>query len=497
MPTNATIKKRTEQRKRNKEAVKKINSKSSTPSLIQKVDVISNKNKSLSVSLISGTVRLMYWESILQDTVRASVVFTDAGNTIETSKINRRGRRISEKAKKVSAVEGLPIVGEEKVNLKFTDNNGNTIDFNSESDNSMYINKLSPIPTPGETTNKSYELDLVSREYIDNEKLRVRFCRSGQVSDHVEHILEKVLKTEKTLDIEETKKPLDFIGNNKKPFYVMNELSKKAVSSKIQGEGNTAGYFLWETADGFHFKSIDTLLTGKKKISILYNETPDTDKGIPPGYDVKALSLETDNRINVQKKLMMGAYSTRIQTLNPFNLDWSSTTSDILSEEGKEKIGQDYLKLAGQSMPSLNKEFEKKGGDAEFSRTTFHLVSTGQLMYGEPQQQLEKSKKENFEYKKVFNQAVMRYNQLFASEITITLPGDFSLHAGDTVFMDIPEMSESENKACGDQVNQEDGGLYIIADLCHYITAKETFTKLNLIRDSFGRDGSPTNGKTS
>ena len=90
MPTNATIKKRTEQRKRNKEAVKKINSKSSTPSLIQKVDVISNKNKSLSVSLISGTVRLMYWESILQDTVRASVVFTDAGNTIETSKINRR-----------------------------------------------------------------------------------------------------------------------------------------------------------------------------------------------------------------------------------------------------------------------------------------------------------------------------------------------------------------------------------------------------------------------
>ena len=162
MPTNATIKKRTEQRKRNKEAVKKINSKSSTPSLIQKVDVISNKNKSLSVSLISGTVRLMYWESILQDTVRASVVFTDAGNTIETSKINRRGRRISQKAKKVSAVEGLPIVGEEKVNLKFTDNNGNTIDFNSESDNSMYINKLSPIPTPGETTNKSYELDLVS-----------------------------------------------------------------------------------------------------------------------------------------------------------------------------------------------------------------------------------------------------------------------------------------------------------------------------------------------
>ena len=60
--------------------------------------------------------------------------------------------------------------------------------------------------------------------------------------------------------------------------------------------------------------------------------------------------------------------------------------------------------------------------------------------------------------------------------------------------MDIPEVSESENKACGDDVNKMDGGLYIIADLCHYITAKETYTKLNLIRDSVGRTGTPTKG---
>ena len=491
MPTLETIKKRTSQRKANK-----IASKSATPALLEKGEVISNKNKNLTVSLIGGTVRVLYYESLLQDTVRASVVFTDAGNTLSTSKINRRGRRVS-RSKKVGAVEGLPIVGEEKVNLKFTDNNKNTIDFNSQSDNSLYINKLTPIPTPAETTNKSYELDLVSREYIDNEKTRVRYCRGGQVSDHVEHMLEKVLKTKKDIDLEETKKPLDFIGNNKKPFYNINELSKKAVSAESKDEGHTAGYFFWETADGFHFKSIDTLLTGKKKISIIYNETPDGEKSIPPGYDAKALTLETDNRINIQKKLMMGAYSTRSMLFDPFTCKWICTTSDILGEEGREKISEEYLKLGGKALPELNKEFTKEGGDAEFSRTTFHLVSTGQLMTGDTKEQLEKSKKENFEYGKVFNQAVMRYNQLFASQITVVIPGDFSLHAGDTVFMDIPEMGETQNKACGDEVNQEDGGLYIISDLCHYITAKETFTKLNLIRDSFGRDGSPTNGKTS
>ena len=53
-------------------------------------------------------------------------------------------------------------------------------------------------------------------------------------------------------------------------------------------------------------------------------------------------------------------------------------------------------------------------------------------------------------------------------------------------------MGETENKASGDQVNVENSGKYLISDLCHHVTADETFTKLVLIRDSFGRVGSPT-----
>ena len=150
--------------------------------------------------------------------------------------------------------------------------------------------------------------------------------------------------------------------------------------------------------------------------------------------------------------------------------------------------------MAGEQLPAPNDVFTKEGGDAEFSRTTWQLSSTGQLHMGKSEEQIEKSKEENLKKSEVVNQAIMRYNQLFASQITITIPGEFSLHAGETVYMDIPEISESENKSCGDDVNKMDGGLYIIADLCHYITAKETYTKLNLIRDSVGRTGSPTKG---
>ena len=465
----------------------------SGPALLQTIDVISNENSKSSVSLISGTVRVLYYESILQDTVRASVVFSDAGNTmtrtVKTGKGQGNQSRSRTDKKKVSAVEGLPIVGEEQVSLKFTDNKDNTIKFGN--DNSLYINSITPIPTDSQTTGKAYELDLVSKGFIDNEKERVRYCSADQISEQVKKIFEEVLKTENKLDIEDTKNPIQYIGKNRKPFYVLNDLSKKAVSAGSQESGFSAGYFFFETSEGYKFKSIDTLLSGVKKKSIIYNETPDTaGKGIPPEDDITALTLDTDNRVNVQKKLAQRAYSIRSIAINPFDTKYETKIIDAFENEEK-------LKLAGKGLPTQNKVFTKDGADANFSRTTYYLTTVGQKHIGETEEQIEKAEDENFEKNEVVNQSIMRYNQLFASQITITIPGEFSLHAGDAVFMDIPQIGESQNKACGDEVNKEDGGLYIIADLCHYITAKETYTKLNLIRDSFGRDGNPTKGKTN
>ena len=46
-----------------------------------------------------------------------------------------------------------------------------------------------------------------------------------------------------------------------------------------------------------------------------------------------------------------------------------------------------------------------------------------------------------------------------------------------------------------DTVNKESGGLYIIADLCHYVSNEGTYTKMNLARDSFGRTGNHSNNR--
>ena len=192
----------------------------------------------------------------------------------------------------------------------------------------------------------------------------------------------------------------------------------------------------------------------------------------------------------------MGAYSTRTVVFNPFNCKY-----EVLNKEAKEVEKKEGIQTAGERLPVFNKEFDQEGKEKEFSRTMYMLLDTGSLPSGDAEkpvaasdQQLKKCESQNYQPAKILAQSVMRYNQLFAALNTITIAGDFSLHAGDAIFVDAPDL---QTDTTNDEVNKESGGLYIIADLCHYITPKETYTKLNLVRDTFGRKGKPTSSQQS
>ena len=439
---------------------------------IEKIDITSNEDEGKQVSITNSTAAFLYYESILQDSIRATVTFTDTGGSID----------------KTTTMEGLPIVGQENVQIQVRDNNDNELKM------TLYVNSVTPLV---EDAQKSIvQLDLASKEFIMNEKVRINKRFNGKISDHVKKILEEsiYLATEKEIDVEETCNEQNYIGNNKKPFYIINWLSRGAVP-RGGSLGNTAGYFFWETSEKFYFKSIDSLMdteTNKPKKSYLYNETPDKDgSNLPPQYDDKALEYNVNNKVNIQDKLKMGAYSTRIIMFDPYTTKYevANTNAGNAKDAPAAKGNEKDLKLAGKNLPVLNKEFNKEEPGKEFSRTTFMVLDKGALVSGsgagEKQEQIEKSKKENYEPGVVLNQGIMRMNQLFALETSITIPGDFSLHAGDAVYVDAPELKDdgSDNM----DVNKQTGGNYIIADVCHYLSAKHTLTKLNLVRDSFGR----------
>ena len=439
---------------------------------IEKIDITSNEDEGKQVSITNSTAAFLYYESILQDSIRATVTFTDTGGSVDDK----------------TAMEGLPIVGQENVQIQVRDNNDNELKM------TLYVNSVTPLV---EDAQKSIvQLDLASKEFIMNEKVRINKRFNGKISDHVKKVLEEsiYLGTEKEIDIEETSNEQNYIGNNKKPFYIINWLSRGAVP-KDGSLGNTAGYFFWETSEKFYFKSIDSLMdteTNKPKKAYLYNDSPDdSGENIPPEYDGKALAYNVNNKVNIQDKLKMGAYSTRIIMFDPYTTKYEVVNPNAGNSKDAppaSKGNEKDLKLAGKKLPVMNREFNKTEPGKEFSRTTFMVLDKGALVSGsgtgQKQEQIEKSKEENYEPGVVLNQGIMRMNQLFALETSITIPGDFSLHAGDAIYVDAPELREDQK---GMDVNKQTGGNYIIADVCHYLSAKHTLTKLNLIRDSFGR----------
>ena len=438
---------------------------------IESISITSNEDEGKQVSIQDGTAAVLYYESILQDSIRATVTFTDTGGTVDDK----------------TAMEGLTIVGQENVQVQLRDNNDVELKV------TMYINAITPLVQDAQKS--IVQLDLASKEFIMNEKVRINKRFNGKVSDHVKKILEDqiYLGTEKEYDIEETQHEQNYIGNNKKPFYIINWLCRGAVS-KDSSLGNSAGYFFWETAEKFHFKSIDSLMdttTNEPKRSFLYNESPDEDN-LDAEYDGKALDYSVKNRVNIQKKLQMGAYSTRTIMFDPYNCKYEVAYPNAGNTKGApstSKGNEENLKLSGKNLPVLNKEFNKEQPGKEFTRTTYYVLDNGTLPSGtgegEEQEQIEKSKDENYKPGVVLNQGIMRMNQLFALQTTITIPADFTLHAGDAIFVDSPEVNVDAEG--GLEKNQQTGGNYIIADLCHYMSAKHTLTKLNLIRDSFGR----------
>ena len=434
-----------------------IASKGSEPGNITKLTINSNQGGK-AVDLRGGFVQLTYTESIMSDTITANYVFADSGASIDGKSVR----------------DGLPLVGEERVELAFEDNAENKLEV------TLYVNKVTPLDN--KTQKSMLNISLVSTQFIMNEKTRAKARYDGKISDTIKKIVEETLESDKTVEIEPTVNEISYIPGNKKPLFIINTLCKKSVSSESQTLGKTAGYFFYETSEGFFFKSIDGLLDQEPKAKTIYNETPDTSGGnMPEGKDFKVLKYDKKDNVNVQEKMKMGALTTRQVLFDPFTCYYEVINPKTDETEGSLKTaGRDGLPL---STTLRNPEFDKTGKNEDYTRTTYRLLDKGTLPTGDTKQQIDKSAEENFKGADIENQAVMRYNQFFSSQADIVIPGNFALHAGDMIHLDVPGLSDNRTETPDDQ----DGGLYIITDICHTITAKSTFTRCNLSRDSIGR----------
>lgn len=275
----------------------------------------------------------------------------------------------------------------------------------------------------------------------------------------------------------------------RKPFTVLTWLASKSVplssADGIKGSsslGGTAGFFFYQTIDGFQFRSIDLLNDQPIKRDLEGNEIRYIYSEARESYDVNDRRNDNDFRIlnyniernqNLVEKLKLGTYSNQRIFFNPLN-GTITPSSKILFKSSEylnktTNLGRELINL-----PKLDDNSPLTLGDIP-TRTITSILDVGTISS-------EVSTDINADPTDYQSQVLMRYNNLFNQTLNVMIPSNTNLRAGDIIECLFPRISRSPEKEYDDNQN----GLYMIKELCHHFEPTSSYTSLKLIRDTFG-----------
>ena len=433
---------------------------------IYDIFTIKSNDGDKTIDLRGGVVSFSYFENVFSPMITAQVLITVTGNVIT-----------DEDGDVVSIYNGLPLRGGEKVSIKIPSNSENNIDleFTEELGNELYVASITNVLVEAEK--EIFTLNLVSREAITNETSRVgkKFPSSEPISDSVKEIIKKYLLSEKEVDVDETQNPYGFIGNLKKPFTIITWLSSKSVPGNVSGKSATAGYFFFETKEGYHYRSIDSLIS-QDPYAIEYTYSPGVIDSNDPDKDFKILEYSTTYNQNLIQNLERGAYCSYRMYYNPYSSTFTTP------QQGLFKVS-DYAK----DMENLGKDFEIFLPPVDKTNKSLGDVPsrymTGVLDFGILEKKEKRSNKKNADPMDYHSQSMMRYNTIFTQQLTATIPLNTNLSCGSVIKMKFAKVSTDKTKL----IDDAQSGLYMIKELVHYYEGRGSFTKLKLIRDTMGK----------
>ena len=433
---------------------------------IYELFTIKSNDGSKTIDLRGAIVAFSYFENVFSPMLTAQIIVATTGNVIT-----------DEDGDKTSIYNGLPLRGGEKVSIKIPANSGNNVDleFTEEKGNELYVGSITNITIKAEK--ELFTLNLVSREAITNETQRVgkKFPVTEPISDSVKEIIKEYLLSEKEVDVDETQNPYGFIGNLKKPFTIITWLAAKSVPGNVGGESATAGYFFFETKEGYHFRSIDSLIA-QPPYEIEYTYSPSVVDNQDPDADFKILSYETTYNQNLIQNLERGAYCSYRMFYNPYSMSFTTPEQGLFqvskSAEKMENLGKDFEVF----LPPVDKE------NKSLAEVPSRMI-TGVLDFGTLERKGSRQNKKNADPMEYQSQSMMRYNTLFTQQVEATIPLNTNLCCGSVIKCKFAKITTDKTKV----IDDEQSGLYMIKELVHYYEGRGSFTKLKLIRDTMGK----------
>lgn len=438
-------------------------------SIYSEITVESFTGKSVDIRI--GAVAVDFYEDLFCPAVSARIMVMTSGGAL------RDDQNVAS-----SLYEALKIRGGEPVRIRIEPNSGANIALDYLN-RPMYVRGVSNLMR--ESNKEFFSLHLISREGYEDQQiiLQKRYKKDSRIDDHVKRIIRDSFISPGKVTVDSTINKLGFCGNNMHPFQAITKLASKSVpqigGSQKSGNSSSAGFFFWQTTEGFNFRSIDALV--KEQVVAKYfktdvNEHPTSfqPKADFQSLDQKILSITVERNNDMLKAIEAGTYATVRRFFDP-------VTQRVNSKVSKFFTGQDYIK----SMKNLGEFIEPAQVALQDIGLSFtnkpSKVITDTYDVGTLDDDVNTDL--NSDIGQYLSQRKMRYNTLLTQRVKVMVPLNTNLNAGKLVELSVPKITTSETN---DYDQGQISGIYMVKELNHHYDTDGSFTSMLLVRDTYG-----------
>ena len=285
------------------------------------------------------------------------------------------------------------------------------------------------------------------------------------------------------------------VSPNWRPVDLISYVSDK-VTRVTSGKGGAkqSGFLFFENQKGFNFRSIDGLCEQGLVFTYTYKQQGQLEEGDPGYYNIE--SIQYPDKANHLRHMRLGTYKTVTTGICvPMPTESNATQSGVSNDQksapsgtvygARETAFDDIFSRASklESSPPFNMPEEVKGEGASPTRQKMRIIPA--IAHQQGDRGKPKGNADNgtqpFDTLAVAEYAAARYNLMKAIQLTVKVPGNTALCAGEIIKLVIPGSREKGETVTKDR---KFSGKYLIAAHTFTYTKKGCSSELLLIRDS-------------
>ena len=360
--------------------------------------------------------------------------------------------------------EKLPFLGQERLLFSLqTPSHEGTVDFNE------YHAIIYNVETRFHSSDREQTLVLnwTSLEHYKNIRTKISASFDGMISDIVEKILtdSDYLETSKPIHLELTKNIRKYVIPNLNPFQAIELLRTEAVSAEEQ----SPHFLFFENPDGFHFRTLDSLIGSQGSLSVDHKRTykfePPQENEPPQDTAATILYWQVEDNTNNFLSTKLGMFGSTLYYHDIFN-------------KNIQRFEFDYTKDSFAIRNSTNQEDRSSGtvvsqGIIDKKKIITEFPDSKIFVHPTASDKLHSLGTDN-NAEEWLQESISRELEREYFTLKIETYGNTDIVAGDMINVSIPSNKPLSVSSGTDAVDPILSGRYLITSLHHKVSPTES-----------------------